>query len=134
MEPINGELFLLEFGRGSPAGLRRRIVETRLRHFEAVALGPENVGPADLWMLNPLNRPRDHAELQAWMSAGKPLHVCDGPCKAEHLPIVGRVVGVLQAPASPPVPALRRLRGRIRIAASLPASWCWSARMPCAAL
>ena len=37
-EPINGELFLLEFGRGSPAGARRRIVETRLRHFEAVAL------------------------------------------------------------------------------------------------
>ena len=60
-------------------------------------------------MLNPLNRPRDDAELQAWMAAGKPLHVSDGPCKAEHLPILGRVVGVLQAAASSPMPALRRI-------------------------
>jgi hypothetical protein len=111
-EPFNGELYLFEFGRNTPAGPCRAIMETRLRHFECVGFGDGEMGPADLWMMYPLNRPRSGADLQVRFRTGVPVYTGDGPCKAEHLPILGRVVGVYQAPEVPALPAARRIGGR----------------------
>lgn len=115
--PATGELFVIEYGRGSPRGPQRYLVQFRCRRL---CVGDPRVVDADgntimaereTWWASAYCAPRTLAEVDEVIAAGRMLRCSDGPYvldddgRCDYLAerLIGRVVGIYQASYAEPL-------------------------------
>ena len=106
-DPIHGELFVIEYGKGSNDP-RRGLVETFLRAGRYGKATPDGYSLAEFeetscWHTGAYNRPRSAEEGMQWLRAGRRGSFVDGPVGQDarglaymRQRLVGRVIGILQ--------------------------------------
>ncbi|RUU59940.1 hypothetical protein [Mesorhizobium sp. M2C.T.Ca.TU.002.02.1.1] len=90
---MDGSIVLVEWSSG-----RRCLMSTRSTagEWSEHSVSVRKDGPHLVWWFDPIVRPRDQAEAEAWIKAGRIQGTSDGPYRAEHMreKTIGRVVGV----------------------------------------